>query len=427
MKLQKTTIIYIILLAVTFCKVDVFAQFDVGGEFRLRYYNDIYSQLQTDKKAVSYTRMLARINTSYKASDMVTFNAEVMNLADTSTSPARGISGTGPIHFGVSQLYAELKQYDFYGFDIVRLRAGRQQFSIGDGLSFGESYYYYDKFDGGRLDVSYDPFTLTLFGAIYGQSLSTNGLWPQEASDNIYVAKLGAKVLDQDVMIYGINNRPRGEYNDSYIIGGGSAGSFLNEMLDYSGEVAYQKFNKQPGGLDKAGLGYMGSLGYSFSAPYFKRIKFETKYAAMQGDDPATSQIEQFSPAFPDFEFGERTGFVNGVIGGSYPHDDKYAEGSRIWYSRLYFIPKDLPKFRVQFQYTMVKPYTDRVDGYNQFDDEFQVKLYYMVNSRVQFQVRYERIIPNGADADLNKNGVISSTEDRNYLDSYMVELRVKF
>jgi len=162
MKLQARTILGFILISLAFCKIDVFAQFDVGGEFRLRYYDDIYSQLQTDKKAVSYTRMLARINTSYKASDMVSFNAEVMNLADTSTSPARGISGTGPIHFGVSQLYAELKQYDFYGFDIVRLRAGRQQFSIGDGLSFGESYYYYDKFDGGRLDVSYDSVYLDL-------------------------------------------------------------------------------------------------------------------------------------------------------------------------------------------------------------------------------------------------------------------------
>ena len=427
MKLLRSAFIYNLFLVAFFLQTNVHAQFDVGGDFRLRWYNDIYSQTLDDRGRVNYTRMLARINTSYKASDMVKFNVEVMNLADTSTSPARGISGTGPIHFAVSQLYAELKKADYLGFDMIRARAGRQQFSIGSGLTFGESYYYYDKFDGGRLDLSKDEFSLTLFGAIYGQDLSANGLWPQQSSDNIYAARLGAKFYDQEFMLYGILNRPRGDYNDSYITGGGLSGSFLADKLDYALEGAYQKFNNAPGGLDKAGIGYMGSLGYSFSVGPFRTIKVETKYAAMQGDDPNTTKIEQFSPAFPDFEFGERTGFVNGVIGGSYPHDDKYAQGSRIWYSRIYFVPNDLRRLRLQLQYTKVGPYVSRLDNYNEFDNELQVKLYYTLNSMTQLQLRYERIIPNGADTDLNKNGTISSTEDRNYLDSFMFEVRVKF
>jgi hypothetical protein len=341
--------------------------------------------------------------------------------------PTRGFSGNGPIHFAVSQFYGELLKTDFYGLDMVRLRAGRQQFQIGEGLVFGESYYYYDKFDGGRLDIAYDPFNLTLFGAIYGQELSSNGYWAQEASDQIYAAKFGAKVYDQDLMLYGVLNRPRGDYNNSYILGIGSTGSFLGDKLEYMVDAAYQKFNQPPGAFAKAGIGYMGGLAYSFPYSIFKTIKLESKYVAFQGDNPNTTRIEQFSPPFPDFDFGERTGFVNQVVGGAYPHDDKNPEGTRIWYSRIYFIPKALPKVRLQFQYTRVDPYTARTDGYNEFDSEFEIKLYYNITRSIQLQARYEKIIPNDIDKDLNNNGVISSIEDRYNTDSFMLEFKFKF
>ncbi len=427
MKLVKSATLSVLFFMAFIFQSDVFAQFDVGGDFRLRWYTDAYTQTRDDRPKVNYSRMLARINTSYKVSDLAHLNIEVMNLADTSTSAARGISGTGPIHFGVTQLYAEITKADFMGLDLIRFRGGRQQFSVGNGLSFGESYYYYDKFDGARLDVSYDPISLTLFGAIYGQDVSSNGLWPDAPADQIFVANIGAKVLEQDLIAYGITNHPRGEFNDSYILGAGSSGSFLNDKLDYFVEGAYQKFIQPPGAANKSGIGYMAGLGYKFSLYPFRSIKIETKYAAMQGDDPNTAEIEQFSPPFPDFEFGERKGFVNSVIGGDYPHKDKNLEGSRIWFSRIYFIPKILPKFRLQFQYTKVGGYEKRTDGYNQFDDEWQIKAYYSVTSRIQFQVRYERVIPNDADKDINQNGVISSLEDRYFLDSFMFEIRLKF
>jgi hypothetical protein len=419
---------HILLFAIFAFYSSGYAQLDIGGDFRIRWYRDAYSQVQDNRGTAEYFRMLGRINASFKASDLVRLNVEVMNLNNESLPmPMRGFSGNGPIHFAVSQMYGEVLKTDFYGLDMVRLRAGRQQFSIGEGLVFGESYYYYDKFDGGRLDIAYSPFNLTLFGAIYGQELSSNGYWAQEASDQIYAAKLGANVYDQDMMLYGVLNRPRGDFNDSYILGAGSSGSFLGDKLEYMVDAAYQKFNQPPGGFAKAGIGYMGSLAYSFSYAFFKTIKLESKYAAFQGDDPNTSKIEQFSPPFPDFDFGERTGFVNQVVGGAYPHEDKNMEGTRIWYSRIYFIPKVLPKVRLQFQYTRVNPYTARTDGYNEFDSEFSIKLYYNLTRSIQFQARYERVIPNDVDKDLNKNGVISSLEDRYNLDSFMFEFKFKF
>lgn len=405
-----------------------FAQVEFGGEFRLRWYNEIYKNTRDDRGSINYTRMLARVNSTYKISDLAKVNVEVMNLADTSTSPARGISGTGPIHFVVSQVYGEIVKPDFYGLDLVRLRAGRQQFNLGNGLTFGESYYYYDKFDGGRLDLSYDPLTLTMFGAIYGQDVSSNGLWPESPADRILVGKIGANVYEQELMAYGVFNKPRGAYNDSYIIGGGSAGSILSENFDYFFEGAYQKFNQPPGGLEKSGIGYMLGGGYRFSQlGLIRTLKIETRYAAFQGDDPGTSKIEQFSPPFPDFQFGERNGFVNEVIGGDYPHRDKNQQGSKIWYSRLYVIPKDIPRLRVQFQFTTVQNYVKRADGYNQYDNEWQIRLYYSVTSRIQFEFRYAKFSPNDSDKDVNGNGVISSLEDRYTVDSYMTQFRLRF
>ncbi len=427
MKLLKTASIYFLLLTGFVFQTNIFAQFDIGGDFRLRWYNDQYMQTRDNRPRVNYTRMLGRINTTYKVSDMARINVELMNLADTSTSPARGISGTGPIHFGVTQLYGEITKSDYLGLDLIRFRAGRQQFSVGNGLTFGESYYYYDKFDGTRLDLSYDPFTLTVFGAIYGQDVSSNGLWPDAPADQIYVAKLGANVLEQDLMLYGINNIQRGDYNDSYTLGAGSSGSFLGGKLDYFVEGAYQKFNQPAGAFVKEGIGYMGGLGYKMSMWPFRTIKIETKYAAFQGDDPSTTKIEQFSPPFPDFQFGERSGFVNREIGGDYPHKDKNLNGSKIWYSRIYLIPAGLTKLRLQFQYTKVGGYAKRLDGYNSYDDEWEAKIYYTLTSRIQFQLRYEKIIPNDTDKDVNLNGVISSLEDRYILGSLMFEIHLKF
>ena len=80
MKLNISSRIFILLLAGFILQTNVFAQFDVGGEFRLRWYRDAYSQALDNRGTAEYTRMLAHINTSYKASDLVHLNVELMNL-----------------------------------------------------------------------------------------------------------------------------------------------------------------------------------------------------------------------------------------------------------------------------------------------------------------------------------------------------------
>ena len=133
---------------------------------------------------------------------------------------------------------------------------------MGSGLSFGESYYFRDKFDGARIDLAYNPVTLTLFGAITGQNLSESGLYPEPGSDQIYTARLATNVMDQNVMTYYVLQRLRGSFNDNQIFGLGATGDFLEKKLDYFAEFATQSFNTTPGLPEKGGIGYMGGVGY---------------------------------------------------------------------------------------------------------------------------------------------------------------------
>ena len=170
----------------------------------------------------------------------------------------------------------------------------------------------------------------------------------------------------------------------------------------------------------------MYGAAYRFSYGPFKSIKVESKYAAYQGDDKSTTKIEQFSPQYPSFFWGERTGYVNGEIGGDQPHANRNLEGCRIWYSRIYFVPYMFPKVRVQFQYTKVNEYVNN-DGYNSMDDEWAIKVYYSLTKNTQMQFRYGRVIPKDKDFDVNKSGSISSTEDRVGMNRYMLDFQVSF
>ncbi len=402
------------------------AQFNVEGDFRVRWYSDSFGWARDDRGQENYMRYLARIRTKAKVTNTTTFNAEFISLIDNPGQPVRNIAGTGPMRYGVSQLYAEMSQENFLIFDLARVRVGRQQFPIGNGLSFGESYYYTDKFDGGRVDLALFPVTLSLFGAVTGQNLSASGLYPDPGSDQIYAAKLGCTVLGQDLMLYGIDQRLRGAYNDNVIYGAGTAGELYVKDLEYFAEGAYQKFNQPPGLPEKAGIGYMGGVSYRWGMGPFRSIKIETRYAAYQGDDAKTEKIEQFSPPYPDFFWGSRVGYVNGDVGGDYPRNSQNLEGSRIWYSRIYFIPKVLPKVRLQFQYVKVNEYVDN-DNYNSMDDEFSARLYYSVTNNSAFQLRFSRVIPNADDKDRDGNGSITSSEDRVSVNTVMLEWQIEF
>ena len=408
------------------------AQMNIEGEFRARWYSDHFYLTRDGRGAENYLRYSGRLHGKTKITNQASFVTELVLLTD-NTNPstnatlatARNIAGTGALRYGVSEIYAELAQPNFILFDVARIRVGRQQFPIGNGLSFGESYVS-NKFDGGRLDLSRNIFTLSLFGAITGQNVSASGLYPDPGSDQVYIARLGAEALKQDIMTYFILHKFRGLFNDSYIVGAGSSGEVIVPKLEYFWEAAYQKFNTAPGLPEKGGIGYMLGGAYQWSMGPFKSLKLESRYAAYQGDDPKTKMIEQFSPLYPSFYWGARTGYVDGDVGGDYPNNGRNLEGSRIWFTRFYFVPKIVPRARIQFQYVKVGEWKN-IDNVNFMDDEIGARIYYTFSTQVQTQFRYTYTIANDGDHDVYPTGAISSTEDRYNVSSYMFEIQVRF
>jgi hypothetical protein len=402
------------------------------GEFRTRWYSDHFLQTLDGRGAENYMRYSGRILGKTKFGEQASFTTELMVLTDNTSAStdvaiasARNIAGTGAMRYGISQIYAELIQPNFLVFDIARLRMGRQQFPIGNGLSMGESYVP-NKFDGGRLDLSRDMFTLSIFGAIAGQNLSASGLYPDPGSDQIWIGRFGANILNQDVMAYIILQKLRGDFNDSYIRGIGSSGEAFVPKLEYFWECAYQKFNITPGLPEKGGLGYMFGGSYQWTLGPFKTVKLETRYAAYQGDDPSTQKIEQFSPLYPSFFWGSRTGYVDGDIGGDQPHSGYNPDGCRIWFTRFYIVPALFPRVRFQLQYVKVGGWQN-YSGINMHDDEVAARLYYTFSNQVQLQARYGYTIANAGDYDLDGNGKISSSEDRYNVSSFMFETQIRF
>jgi hypothetical protein len=398
---------------------------ELSGDFRFRFYNDQYVNARDSRGTEDYIRYLARVRTKWNANAHTAFFNELVTFADANPlTPVSGIAGTGNVRYGISQIFAQLTYPDVLCFDALRLRVGRQQFPVGKGLSLGESYYFTDKFDGARLDLSCRSYNLSLFGAITGVNVSESGLYPEPGSDQIYVARLAKRLYRHDLMLYSIYEKPRNDFNDDQIIGAGLASDWLDGKLDYYAEGAWQDFHTLEGLPKKGGVGFMGGIGYKWSMRYIRSIKVETQYAAYQGDDVTTPKTEIFSPQYPSFFWGDRNGYVNGAVGGDYPYDGRNAEGSRIWYTRCYFRPAALPDLRLQFQYIKVAEYVNR-DGYNVFDDEFAVKAYYDLSKEVTLQLRYAVDFSNGEDRDLNGNGIISSSEDRVNRNRLMMELSV--
>nr|MBN2278076.1 hypothetical protein [candidate division Zixibacteria bacterium] len=420
--------IIVTLLLILGSSEEILAQVNFSGDFRLRAYSDHFYNDQDGRGNENYIRHLARIRAKIQANRNTFFYTELITWTqDNPLSPVRNISGTGRMQYGISQVFAEIMFPDLPFFDLVRLRAGRQQFPIGNGLSMGESYYFFDKFDGVRLDMAWQEYSLSLFGAITGQNVSASGLYPDPGSDQIYIARLSRPILNQDVMTYYIYNKLRGDFNDSYIWGGGASGDFMAGHLDYFVEGAGQWFNTLDGLPDKGGLGYMGGISYRWSWGPFHSIKAETRYAAYQGDDIDTPDIETFSPLYPSFFWGSRVGYVNGAIGGDFPYNGRNPEGSRILYTRLYVIPSKIPALRIQLQYLNVGEYVDN-DDYNSMDDEFSLMFYYELSKQARLQFRFARNIPNEyEDRDVNESGQVSWSEDRISMSRFMTEIQVVF
>jgi len=403
------------------------AQVRFDGDFRLRWYSDSFSETRDSRDKENYFRYSSRLRMKAAVSKRISFQAELMVFSgDSILSMARNIAGTGTMYYGISQLYTDVIQPDFLGLDLVRLRAGRQQFPIGNGLSLGDSYYLVGGLDGVRVDLSKGIFSLSSLAAITGQNLSENGLYPDPGSDQLYAVRLGFPIFDNDFICYYILDKPRGIFNDNQILGTGLNAKKMAGRLEYFAEAAYQQFHTVAGIPEKGGLGYMAGISYRRSLGFFRSVKIETRYAAYEGDDAATPKKEIFSPSYPSFFWGSRTGYVDGMIGGTYPYDGRNPEGSRIWYSRIYFIPKWWPQVRLQFDYLDVSEYIDN-DNYNTFDNEFSARFYYNLNNQARLQFRYSENYPNGADRDVNESGTIAWSEDRVSRSRLMVEIQVKF
>ena len=424
------TICFVIITAVALLGIlsdTASAQMTFDGDFRVRLYNDRFSEAMDDRGDENYMRYLARVRTKMQVNNRTFIYAEFTTWTENNpTSPVRNIAGTGKMEYGVSQLFGELLFPNLLGLDLARVRVGRQQFPIGKGLSLGESYYFFDKFDGVRLDMAYRDYTLAMFGAITGQNLSESGLYPDPGSDQLYAVRLSRPVLNQNVMGYYIYQRLRGQFNDSYIFGGGVSGDFMTKRLDYLVEFDKQFYHQVDGLPEKHGFGFMGGIGYRTSLGPFRSVKVETRYAAYEGDDADTDDYEQFSPLYPNFFWGSRDGYVNGEIGGDFPYDGRNPEGSRLWFSRVYVIPTKLPRLRLQLQFIKIDEYVDN-DNYNSMDDELSVKAYYKLSDQVQLQLRFCRNYPNDDDKDVNDSGQISWSEDRVKMTRFMTEINVKF
>lgn len=415
-----------VLLGLVFGAHPTAAQVQVGGDYMVRAYAERFSNSMDDRGDENYMRFLGRIYMHAPVADNASLRTDFVTLSENPEFPTRSIAGTGAMRYGISQIYGEVMTPDFLVFDLARFRIGRQQYGIGEGLSLGESYYLADKFDGLRCDFSYRNWTFGLFGAITAQSLSESGLYPEPGSDQLYVGKVEYQLYRQTLLAYSIYEKNRGDFNDNVITGFGSSGSVMHRDLNYFVEVARQDYNTLAGLPEKSGMGYMAGLSYRWSMGPFRQIKAEIRGAGYQGDDAATDRIETFSPFYPSWWWGDRTGYVNGSIGGDYPHRGIQLEGSRVWYGRVYFSPTAVPKARLQFQYVTVGDWVDN-DDYTEPDDEFAVKLYYQVNDNVRVQGRYVKRIPNGEDEDLNDSGTITSIEDKVDAERFMVEFRVQF
>lgn len=402
------------------------AQFQISGDFMTRNYWEFTSGDLDNRENMEYMRFLGKMTALAPIGKNARFQTDLVTISDNPVYPSRSLAGTGGIRFGVSQIYGEFTEPNFLVFDMARIRFGRQHYEVGNALTMGESYYQLNQYDGIRADFARQNWTLGLFGAITEQELTPDGFYPEANSDQLYVAQVQYEMQKHALLGYSIYEKERGDFNDNVIFGGGSSGSFLLPKLKYYAEVAHQTFNTPSGLPDKGGVGYMAGINYSWSMPHFRSVKAEIQTAAYQGDDASTDKVEIFSPIYPSWWWGDRTGYASGTIGGDYPNNNKQVEGSRVWYGRIYFSPSLLPKARIQFQYVTVGDFVNN-DNYTEPDDEFGVKVYYQISDNVRVQGRYFKRLPNAEDFDLNGDGAISRIEDKVTAERLMFEFRVQF
>jgi hypothetical protein len=403
------------------------AQVQIGGDFLMRTYWENFWDTRDNRDGGQYSRMLGRLYLDTNIGQYGAFHTDLVTISENPVFPSRTISGTGELYYGISQIYGEIMTPNLPGFDLARLRFGRQHFKLGQGLTLGDSYYQIEDYDGVRGDLMFGRFSLGLLAATTSQEISDGGYTAKpNTADRIFVGKLEYELTDHTLLGYMVYEAPQGDFNDNVITGLGAKGSIVLRNLQYFGEIATQNFNTLAGLPDKGGMAYMAGISYRWSMKGFRSIKVEVRGAGYQGDDATTDKIEIFEPYYPSWFWGDRTAYANGSIGGDYPHRGIRPEGSVVWYGRVYFSPASLPKWRLQLQYATVHDWVDN-DGHNEGNDEWGLKLFYEISSNVRLQGRYFRRMANSPDEDLNGNGQITGIEDEFEAQRILIEMRVQF
>lgn len=415
--------IFFLIAAFLFLSQDAFAQLNIGGDFRARWLHDTFRNAEDERPDLNYLRYLGRINASARVMDRTSFHGEFTTFTlPNPLSPARNVVGTGDMSYGISQLYGETVFTEVPFIEATRMRVGRQPFPIGSGLSQGDSAYFINNFDGVRLDLSFWRLRLSMMSAITDKDISSGGYFPEPGGDMIHIGRLATDIGDQNIMGYFIYNRLDGIYNDNYIAGVGGRGTIIDEM-DYYWEAAHQTYNVAPGLPEMSGFGTMSSLRYRWQMGPLRWFLLEGRHAAYQGNNPDTDRVERFSPLYPSFFWGDRSGFVNPVIGGDWPRNGRQRpHGSHMFYGRMYVVPNVLPQLRIQLQYIHAREFVDH-DNYNPYDDEFSLRMYYTVSTNNRFQLRYVRVMPNEDDY----RDRVTSLLDRYTRNRVMLEWRVRF
>jgi hypothetical protein len=403
-----------------------YGQVRFGGDFMMRFYTEKFYDTMDDRGGLNYMRLRGRLSMHAPIGKIAAFHTDFVTVSGNPVFPTRAIGGLGSLRYSISQIYGEIITPDVPMWDLTRFRVGRQHYQLGEGLTLGDSYYMTDNYDAMRIDLTRGNWTLGLFGSITGQEISEGGYYPEPGSDQLYVAKVENELYDHVLLGYGVYEKLRGDFNDNVVAGFGSRGRIYLRNLAYFGEFASQWFNTPAGLPDKGGIAYMGGISYSWTMGPFRIVKAEFRAAGYQGDDADTDKIEIFEPFYPVWAWGDRVGYVNGDIGGDYPHRGRRLEGSRVYYWRVYFSPAAMPEARLQLQYTTVGDWVNN-DDITEPNDEFGMKLYYSINQNLRLQARYFYRMANSGDADVNDSGIISRSEDRYDVQRIVFEFLFRF
>jgi hypothetical protein len=172
------------------------------------------------------------------------------------------------------------------------VRAGRQEFSLGEKRMLGSSWWgnFGRSYDGLRLDYHRGDWTVTGFGGTVG-SFGHNPAHP-----GIYVVQSQwLKPAHTLETYYILKHTPQGIGNDDVSSLGIRYVVPAKVGFDIRGEAIGQ-FGKN-GGKDIQAAGAYVIGGYTFGCDWSPRIGFEAAYAS--GGDPSDSKVKTFEPTWP--------------------------------------------------------------------------------------------------------------------------------